>query len=104
MSRVRAGYDQERVAIGIAARDRLGGEAAGHARLGLDDDGLAEPLGHLIAQQSGNDVHVPSRRKAVHELDRTRGIILRCGGAGERCDERDADEQFAGHADPIHSR
>ena len=98
MRRVRAGKDQERVAVGVAARDRLGGEAAGDAGLGLDDDGLAEPLRHLVAEQPGDDVHVAARREAVHELDRAIGIVLRGGGAGESEKGGEGGEGSVGHS------
>ena len=39
--RMRAGNDQERITVRLAARHGLGGKAAGDAGLGLDDDRLA---------------------------------------------------------------
>src|SRR5439155_27321788 len=44
--------------------------------LGLDHDRLPEPLRHLVAKQPADDVHVPARREAVHELDRAVGVVL----------------------------
>ena len=84
MRRMGAGNDQERVAVRIAARDRLRSEAAGNPGLWLDHDRLPEPFRHLVAEKAGDDVHVPSRREAVHEFDRADRIILRRGDAGQR--------------------
>src|SRR5215472_5127462 len=54
--------DQQGVAVRLAARHSLRGEAAGDAGLGLDDDRLPEPFRHLVSKKPADDVHVPSRR------------------------------------------
>jgi hypothetical protein len=59
---MRARQHQQRVAVGIAARDGLGGEAAGNAGLGLDHDRLAERLRHFISKKARDDVDVAAGR------------------------------------------
>src|SRR5215510_3238547 len=76
MRRMGTGNDQQRVAVWIAARHRLRGKAAGDARLWFYDDRLPQPLRHLVSQKPGDDVHVPSRREAMHELDGATITIL----------------------------
>ena len=41
---MRPGNEEKRVAVGVGARDRLGGKAAGLTGLCLDDDRLAKTL------------------------------------------------------------
>jgi hypothetical protein len=96
--RMRAGNDQERVTVRLAARHGLGGKAAGDAGLGLDDDRLAEPLRHLVPQESRDDVHVPARREAMQELDRAIGVLLRRRRAGEHGQQCERANDFPDHA------
>ncbi len=51
--------DQDRVAVGLGARDFLGADVAGRAGLGLDHELLAEPLLHADREQP----HDRSRRR-----------------------------------------
>jgi len=97
MRGVGTGNDQQGVAVRLAARHSLRGEAAGDAGLGLDDDRLPKPFRHLVSKKPADDVHVSSRRETVHELDRTIRIIRRRRRAGDRNqrDERGDDE--SGH-------
>ena len=73
---MRARQHQQRVAVGVAARDGLGRERAGKAGLGLDHDRLAEALLHLVAEDAGDDVDVAARREALQELDEAVRIVL----------------------------
>src|SRR6185436_19067767 len=73
----RARQHQERVAVGLAARDRFGGERAGKTGLGLDYDRLAETLLELVGEDARDDVDVAARREALHHPDQAVGIILR---------------------------
>ena len=66
---MRARQHQQRVAVGIAARDSLGGERAGETGLGFDHDRLAEALFHFVAENAGDDVDVAAGRKALHQVD-----------------------------------
>src|SRR5262249_35323964 len=96
MRRMGTGNDQQRVAVRIAARHRLRGKAAGDARLWFYDDRLPQPLRHLVSQKPGDDVHVPSRREAMHELDgATRIILCRRAAKGHQCEERP--DGYSGH-------
>src|SRR5215813_15157459 len=49
MRRMGAGNDQERVAVRVAARDHLCGEAAGRSWLWLNHDRLPKTFRHLVA-------------------------------------------------------
>ena len=97
MRGVRTGNDQQGVAVRLAARHSLRGEAAGDAGLGLDDDRLPKPFRHLVSKKPADDVHVPSRRETVHELDWTIRIILRRRRAGGRNQRDKRGDDCSGH-------
>ena len=83
---MRAGNREQRVAVGLGARDRFGGQAAGKPGLGLDHDRLAKALGHFLPDQPGNGVDIAAGRKTLQHFDHAVGIIL--GGRGsDECDQ-----------------
>ena len=76
--------DQEqRVAVGGRAHDRLGADIAAGARPVLDDELLAEPLRQPLADQARDDVVRAAGGKADDDAHRPRRIGLR------PCDARD---------------
>ena len=101
---IQCGRDGERARAAVkervAVRRRLcgGGRADGaaSARAVVDDDGLAESLGELLADEAADDVGRPARRERHDEMDRLRGIALRRDkrdGQGAKQRERGAQHQ-----------
>ena len=79
----------DRVAVGGGARrSRRGGRAAGTERV-LDDDGLTEAAGHVIADDAGNHVGRAAGSKRYDQGNRASRIVVglrssRAGGKAER--------------------
>ena len=101
MRGVRTGNDQQGVTVRLAARHSLRGEAAGDAGLGLDDDRLPKPFRHLVSKKPADDVHVPSGREAMHELDRTIRIIRRRRRAADRDQPDERGDDCSGHCSSL---
>src|SRR5262249_27262420 len=79
----------QRVAVRLAFRDEVGADRAGGARLVLDDDGLAEPLAHLLPDQPRHEIDAAARRKADDDADGMGGILLcRRGLRAERSKQK----------------
>ncbi len=73
-----AGCDrQQRVAVGICPRDRLGGEIARCARAVFDDHRLAEISAQLFAHETGEHIKRAAGAKRHHEFQRLGWISLR---------------------------
>jgi len=73
-----------------------------HPRLWLDHDRLPDPFGHFVAEKAGDDVHVPSRREALHKLDRADRIILRRWPRRSTQSKREAQQMLPGSSDMSH--
>jgi hypothetical protein len=69
IDRIGEGSHQQRVAIRIAGRDRLGADDGPGPRLVLDHDGDAEIPRHLLCQRARNHVGAAARRKRHHNPD-----------------------------------
>ena len=76
VDRVCRGDQEERVAVGRRAHDRLGGDIAAGTRPVLDDEWLAKPFRQPLADQARDDV-AAARGKADHQAHRPRRIGLR---------------------------
>ncbi len=97
--------EQQRVAVRIGGRDRLGADgAAGSARAVLDDDRLPECHRQTVGDQAGD--HVGAARRERHDhLDDAARVGLRNGGAGReraeaRRQDRGQDRLLAAHGVP----
>ena len=80
--------DQQRVAVGRALGDVVGGDVTAGAGTVLDHDGAPERLAHVLADVAGHSVRGAAGRCADHQLD-GRGL----GGDGQA--ERAGDERAA---------
>jgi hypothetical protein len=80
--------EQQRIAVGRRARDRLRRDRPARARARLDHDLLAQHLGDLGAEQPRRDVGAGPDDHA----DEAAGIVLRGGVAGGKQRERDERE------------
>ncbi len=61
---------QQRVAVGGRLRDDVGRDRARSAGPVLDDDRLAEQLGHALAERSRHDVGAAARCETNEQPDR----------------------------------
>ena len=77
---------QQRVAVRTGPRDRGRGDGAARAGLGLDHEGLPQPLGHLGADRARDGVGVAAGREALQDADRALGIGLGPGGRARECE------------------
>ena len=64
--------------------DRLGPDVAACPRPILRDEGLTEPVGKPLTDQSRGDVHPAARGKRNDDAHRSRRIDLRAGDARDR--------------------
>src|SRR5262249_51797227 len=69
VDRVQGSRQEERVAVGRGAHDRLGGNIAARAWSILDDERLTEPLRQALAHQASDDVSRSTRRKTDNDVD-----------------------------------
>jgi hypothetical protein len=91
---------QQGVAIGLRARDRLGADIAAGPATVLDQEILAVPLGQLLRDDTGDDVVGAAGRERHDDLDGPGGIILRTCNAGEQ-NGRTSGQKGASH-NPAH--
>src|SRR5215510_4483051 len=77
IDRVCRGEQEERVAIGRRAHDRLGGDIAASTRPVLDDEWLAKAFRQPLAHQTCDDVESTSCGGTDDQTHRPRGIGLR---------------------------
>jgi hypothetical protein len=78
----RAGIaEQERIAVGLGASDRLAAERAAGAAAVLDDHGLAENRSEPLRHQPRGGVDRPARRIRHHQLDQPVGILCAATGS-----------------------
>ena len=83
--RQRAGIaEQQRVAVGIALRHRLGADGAAGAGAVVDHDFFAEQFAHLVGNAAADDRGRAARRERDHQRDGAVRKGLRVGGAGCR--------------------
>jgi hypothetical protein len=68
---------QQRVAVGLRARNEFSADQAGSTRPRFEQDLLPPLLGHFLADQPAQDVGSPAGRVRRDETDRARGISLR---------------------------
>ena len=78
--------EEQRVAIRIGAGDAAGAKRSAGAADILDDDLLAEILGHGFGDEAGDGIGRAAGREGNDDGDRAIGIAL-CAGAG--CGERE---------------
>jgi hypothetical protein len=84
---------QNGVAVGRRLRDHIrGGIAAGTGTV-LDDDGLAERFGELLAHDAREQIDGATGHERHHDPDRLRRIGLRRGGHGAEQDKRACDQE-----------
>ena len=76
---VGGGADQDGVAVGRRVDDAFGRDVAAGARLVLDHELRAEPLGEPLADQARQHVGRPAGRKSDDELHRPGRIVERAG-------------------------
>src|SRR5262245_1677344 len=92
---------QQRVAVGIGGRHRLGAEAAGGAGAVLDHDRLPEREREVLGEDARAHIDRTAGRKGDDELDRSRiGIGLRRrgrDGGGAQDEQENADGGLAQH-------
>src|SRR5262245_60928512 len=74
--------EQQRVAVGLGARDRFGAERAAGAGAILDDHGLPEDRPEALNHEPRRGVDRPSRRVGHHHLDQPVRIGLRLDATG----------------------
>ena len=67
---------QQRVAVGLGARDGLRADVARRARLVLDDERRARDLGQALDEIPAQDIRAAAGGKADDDLDRAVGIGL----------------------------
>ncbi len=97
---------QQRVAIGRAARGLAGADRAAAARGAvLDHDLLAQRCAHLVGDSARHDVVGAARRQRDHQCDGTARISLRARGVdAERREQYDRnDDSHASHHALHHS-
>ena len=76
--RERAGIaEHQRVAVGLALRDRLGADGAAGAGPVVDHDLFAEQFAHLVGDAAADDRGAAARRERNHQRDRPARIVLR---------------------------
>src|SRR6185295_16091629 len=75
----RRARDEEGVAIGLALRHELGGDARAGARLVLHHHRLAERAAERLLESARDEVGGAAGREADHQAHRLRGIGLRKG-------------------------
>ncbi len=80
------GADQDGVAVRRRVDDAFGRDIAAGARLVLDHELLAEPLGETLADEARQHIGRPARRKSDHQPHRPGRIVEGAGimRAGER--------------------
>ncbi len=83
---------QQRVAVGRALGDRIGGDHGPAAGAVLDHERLAETVGEMLAEPAREDIGAAARRVRHDDGDLARGILLRRRGlrerAGRKTDQR----------------
>jgi len=87
--------EEQRVAVGRGARDRLGADVAARARAVLDDHRLAELGLELRLQDAGDEVDQAAGRIRHDNGDRPRGKALR--GGAERGERKQQDKSNSEH-------
>src|SRR5262249_13725812 len=70
----------QRVAVGLRLRRFFRADRVAGAGAVVDDHGLAEGRGEIIADEPGDHIHRPARRRRHDDLDRPRRV-----GPGESC-------------------
>ena len=83
IDRHRQRADQDGVAVGLGARDRLGADIAAGAALVLDHHLLAPDLGQPVGEDARDHVGSAAGRKRHDQSDMTVGPALRPGSADE---------------------
>ena len=84
---VRSGDKEERVPVGRRTRDGLQRQIAAGARPVVDDDRLAQPLRHRLANEARNDIGCAASGDKNDQADGPRWVGLR------RCHERETRER-----------
>ena len=75
--------EQQRVPVGLRLRDHIAGDVAVGAGVVVDDDGLAEEFGELLAHDARRDIGRTAGDGRYDELDWARRVLRECRGGSE---------------------
>src|SRR5215472_721921 len=93
---------QERVAVRLGAKHRVGRDIARGARLVLDDERLPQPPRHLVRHDAGHRIDAPAGGNGHHDPDRPARIRLRLRARDAGGQQRDRDGRQMSHAASRH--
>ena len=89
-----AGCHQQGVAVGRRLRHRAGGDRTSGAAAVVDNDLLAQRLGHFVGDAARHDAGAAARNKRHHQGDRPDRIVLRAGGARGQAEDQGRRSQY----------